>query len=444
MFTMLKLISSEEIISPILQEVAAKIETIDDTDVYLDTFWDNIDGPLVESIQGEPNHQLVTFLYREQTPTDELWVSCPAFGMLKERAKMLRLDHTDIYYRSVYILNRSILPYNFHRSKVITPNYPKQMFINWGERIQDPYNDNKDIIELDDGEEFVITYLSLPGAPQTSWSDQRDVASGSVAEFHIKARGRLYDKITNEIENTALDAENPDESPYLYQYCIYCPADYDVDENPYPLLVMNDAFAYTKEGLVNTPRILDNLIAAGKIPPICALFRFHRDRDELLPDDEVNEFFINEVLPEIRSNYNVSNDPADVIIGGSSLGGLNAMYMALHFPEVFGKVICQSGSFWSPDKPNHRFDFVNGNHQFLIEEYRDHPKVDIKIYMEVGVYETPEDLFGQPGQYWPNLHMRDILMLKGYDYQFNVFRGAHSYGNWRISLPKALIYLFEE
>jgi enterochelin esterase-like enzyme len=42
---------------------------------------------------------------------------------------------------------------------------------------------------------------------------------------------------------------------------------------------------------------------------------------------------------------NVTHAPKFTAIAGSSLGGLNAADAALRHPEIFGKIIAQSGSF---------------------------------------------------------------------------------------------------
>src|SRR5439155_4003395 len=98
---------------------------------------------------------------------------------------------------------------------------------------------------------------------------------------------------------------------------------------------------------VQTPTILDNLIAEGKIPPLIALLvnsQRTRSRD-LVCSASFADFLAKELVPWARKNYHVSADPARAIVAGSSYGGLCATYAAGRHPRVFGNVLSQSGSF---------------------------------------------------------------------------------------------------
>ena len=89
--------------------------------------------------------------------------------------------------------------------------------------------------------------------------------------------------------------------------------------------------------------------------------------DELIPDiGEISiknyptkkrgsafaDFLCDTVIPYIESNYNVSSDPEDTAVTGSSLGGLEAFYAALAHPEKFGTAGAMSPSFWAFDVDN--------------------------------------------------------------------------------------------
>lgn len=45
-------------------------------------------------------------------------------------------------------------------------------------------------------------------------------------------------------------------------------------------------------------------------------------------------------------NYNVTTESEKTIIGGVSVGALTASYIVLTFPNIFGNVLAQSGSFF--------------------------------------------------------------------------------------------------
>jgi hypothetical protein len=50
-------------------------------------------------------------------------------------------------------------------------------------------------------------------------------------------------------------------------------------------------------------------------------------------------------MPWIQGRYHVTADPGQIALGGSSAGGLAAVYAALEHSEVFGNVLSQSGGF---------------------------------------------------------------------------------------------------
>ena len=119
------------------------------------------------------------------------------------------------------------------------------------------------------------------------------------------------------------------------------------------LVVLFDGYPYLN--LIPGSVILDNLIAAGKIPPTVGVFISQRDREkEMAPNTAFNDFVVSELIPWTRANYNVTHAPKFTAIGGSSLGGLMAAYAGLRHPEIFGKIIAQSGSFWWSPVPNIR------------------------------------------------------------------------------------------
>ncbi len=52
------------------------------------------------------------------------------------------------------------------------------------------------------------------------------------------------------------------------------------------------------------------------------------------------------LLPKLRREHELSSDPRRVIVAGSSMGGLAALYAALRMPDIFGGAIAMSPSLW--------------------------------------------------------------------------------------------------
>ena len=130
---------------------------------------------------------------------------------------------------------------------------------------------------------------------------------------------------------------------------VYLPPGYDPGQDaghaPYAVLVVFDALAYLHA--IPTPAILDNLLAAHKLPPCVALFVDNVDRDHELPcSAPFADFLAHELLGWARERYPLTSDPARTVVAGSSYGGLAATFAGFRHSEVFGAVLSQSGAFW--------------------------------------------------------------------------------------------------
>ena len=58
--------------------------------------------------------------------------------------------------------------------------------------------------------------------------------------------------------------------------------------------------------------------------------------------DRMPEFLIKEVMPAIASKYRIAEGRENTGIGGSSYGGIAALYVGISAPTVFGKVLAES------------------------------------------------------------------------------------------------------
>jgi hypothetical protein len=142
---------------------------------------------------------------------------------------------------------------------------------------------------------------------------------------------------------------------------------------------------------VPTPVILDNLIAAKRIPPVVAVTIGNVARSSELPYNPVFADFLNsELVPCLRRNYNVTSDPRWVTIGGSSCGGLAATYAGLRHPETFGNILSQSGSYWwtpptDPAKPSSFAPDVDPS--YVSQLFVASPTLPLRFYLDAGSME---------------------------------------------------------
>jgi enterochelin esterase family protein len=214
---------------------------------------------------------------------------------------------------------------------------------------------------------------------------------------------------------------------------IYTPPAYDAKHAPYDLVVLFDGETYSSE--IPTPAILDELIAAKKIPPVVAVLV--DNSQNRLGDLANHQKFADELalrlIPWVRSKWRVTNDPAHVVVGGSSAGGLAAAYVAYRHPEVFGNVLSQSGAFWRGNEG------ASEPGEWLTSQFRASPKLPIRFYIEVGALETHAVVNGLIF-IETNRRLRDVLRAKGYEVEYLEVPGAHhEEGHWKAQLGEGLV-----
>jgi enterochelin esterase-like enzyme len=233
------------------------------------------------------------------------------------------------------------------------------------------------------------------------------------------------------------------------EIAVYLPSGYSSSAKPYGLLVLFDEDAYLNDKkhntIVPTPTILDNLISENRIPPTVAVFIDNPPgtRSRELPCNPAFADFLNvELMPWMRRSYNVTADPRQTIVGGSSFGGLAAAYAGLRHPETFGNILSQSGSYWwTPPKSSSPSDFdPDAEPDWIAKQFIASPRLPLRFYMDAGSDEI--DPTGNGGSILiPNRRLRDVLLAKGYEVHYQEFDGGHDYLSWRGTLADGLILL---
>lgn len=386
----------------------------------LATFWQEITekgAPLIEAIEGDDKHHLVTFLWRDKGETKNVVIFAgPAGWDHAEKNQMTRLLDTDLWYRTYQVRSDLRTVYMLSPNDPLTElAYGAQEF---GTRLlADPLNPHKFVYikdeEIPDDRDVAVSIIEMPGAPEQPWITSRpDVAKGRVEMYRLPS-----DILNNE-----------------RRVWVYTPPGYTTNGDAYGLFLLFDGLAY--QDLVPTPTILDNLVSEGKIPLLVVVLPDSMNQEtrnrELPCHEPFVEFLMKELMPWVHEHYHVTSDPARSIVGGSSYGGLAAAFVGLRASDVFGNVLSQSGSFWWDREPEY-----NIPQQKIIQEYVDSPRLPLRFYQEVGLQERS----GRIDMVLHNRHMRDVLRLKGYEVHYSEFNGGHDYICWRGSLADGLMAL---
>src|ERR1044071_3241867 len=412
-------------LSPRLQALEERIKSGDRS--ALDSFWKEITetgAPIIEPVAGSDRDLLVTMLWRAREGTTNVFV----FRLGDVSKPMARLLDTDLWYKTFRLQKGARFIYQF-ATNLPDPKEWRGITRFEGALRNDPLNpfqftEHYDEFNPYEGNSF--SAVELPSAEPQTWNVVRpNVPTGRVQ------RDKFQSKL--------LGNERP--------IWIYTPHDYATSKKPYGLLVLTDGGIY-----VNTARVattLDNLIAAGLIPPLIAVMVDNPDRwRELSCNPAYADFFAQEIVPWARANYHATDRPEQTIIGGSSLGGLQAACVGLRHSEVFGNVLSQSGDFkWKPDGEK-EWEWLKG--QFAAS-----PRLPLRFSFEAGLMEGTwwwRDLMAKlpnpppaslidPTFLTANRNLRDTLTAKGYPVHYTEFNGNHGVLNWRGTLASHLIAL---
>jgi predicted alpha/beta superfamily hydrolase len=134
------------------------------------------------------------------------------------------------------------------------------------------------------------------------------------------------------------------------------------------------------------------------------------------------------VMPAVRARIALRSEPEANVVGGSSLGGLAAMWAHLARPAIFGGAMGMSPSL-----------FVGGGAIFALAEGVPVPW-RTRVYLDAGKREAGGALFELAGR------LHDVLLRRGFPRDRLMWRpdakGTHSEKAWRRRLPKALAFLF--
>jgi enterochelin esterase family protein len=391
----------------------------------IDAFWKQVTAegtPLVESIEKDPQHQLVTFLWRGTSETRNVFPngSFKIGGRYPLDYVFHQIPLTDVWYLTVRLPTGARFTYGLSENDplVFTGFQPER----FATTQVDPLNPHRWGCAPDATRYDCQSMAEIKGAAPQPWI----VKNSSVAAGTIEKQKIHSELLKNE-----------------HDLSIYLPAGYKANAAPYDLVVVFDESAYLTK--VPTPVILDNLIAASKIPPTVAVLIANPTQEtrnqELPPNPKFAEFLAKELIPWVRAHYNVTDDPGKTVVAGSSLGGLAAAYAGYKHPEVFTNVLCQSGSFWwAPDHSGAIPDGVITEPGWMAKQFIASSKLPLKFYIDAGSFEFDSNGTGG-GILETSRDMRDVLLAKGYEVHYQQFVGGHDYLSWRGTFAEGLMDL---
>ena len=228
---------------------------------------------------------------------------------------------------------------------------------------------------------------------------------------------------------------------------LYIPKQYDAAK-PACVMIFFDGGGYANVGgPTRVPVVFDNLIAKKEMPVTIGVFvdpgvfkaaqpgakdRSNRSFEYDSLGDANARFVLDELMPVVAKDYNLTKDPAGWAVCGMSSGGIAAFTLAWERPDRVRKVVSWIGSFI-----NIRGGFV---HPAEIRKTKDKPK-PLRVFLQDGSGDL-DNLHGN----WPlsNQEMAAALKFSGYDYKFEFGDGGHSPKHGGSIFPDTLRWLWRD
>lgn len=213
---------------------------------------------------------------------------------------------------------------------------------------------------------------------------------------------------------------------------VYLPACYS-SATAHSLVVIHDGDDYMSYADLSVS--LDNLIAAGDVPPLVAALVQTKDRMGEYPKGRRHaRYLANELLPAMTARYTIDQRPANRVLMGASLGAVAALATAFRYPGVFGGLVLKSGSFILDDrKLAGRQHPVFHRVARLVQALRRAPQLpETRAFVSTGELEGLAD---------DNRALADFLRDRGVEVLFQSAWDGHHWHNWRDQLRAGLMWV---
>jgi enterochelin esterase family protein len=349
--------------------------------------------PLVETVPGDADGRIVTFLWRGDAHRVIVMVNKLTDPSVLEASSLERVPATDLWHRSfrLHAAHRAtyhLAPLSDDPLDASTARGPARRW-NGAARhaITDPLNP-RTFPGLADAPPLSVLELDQ-APPQPAVARRPSVPRGRVSRHHA-------------IDRPVWVYEPP-----------------DAGDAPVPVVVLLDGEQWVQR--MDAPAIFDNLIADGRMPPSIALMPAALDVAtrwaELAADPGFGARIVDELLPWAAERWPISGSASDTTMAGQSIGGLAALLTALRSPDRIGRVIALSASAWWNDGA-------------LLTAVDAAPAVPAHVHLEVGTEEWVllED----------HRRLRDRLAARGSAVSYVEYQGGHDAIWWQGGLADGL------
>jgi enterochelin esterase-like enzyme len=334
-----------------------------------------------------------TFLFRGEA--DEVFVVHRIVG-LPDHMPMRRLHGTDLWYVVLELPSGSRVEYQLE-------------VVRGGERsrFNDPLNDRVARSPVGDSS---VCYAHGYVVPEWTVFDP-DARPGSLTDLAVPSRAlRRVTRVT-----------------------LYLPARFRRSAR-YPLLIVHDGGDYLEYASAKT--VLDNLIHRLDVAEVVAAFVYPGDRLTEYANSAAHARYLTfELLPRLEAELPLLGRAGGRCLMGSSFGAVASLATAYRYPDVYGSLLVQSGSFVFTDIGTSH----GGGPPFepvvrFMNRYRAAPRrVADRMFVSCGVYEPLVTV---------NRSMVPVFESAGMTVRYVEARDGHSWEDWRDRLREGLSWIF--
>lgn len=185
----------------------------------------------------------------------------------------------------------------------------------------------------------------------------------------------------------------------------------------------------------------DTLITLGKIPELIMIapdgggqpgatseWGNSFDQHQL-----IENYVANDLVKYVDTHYRTIPDAAHRAIGGLSMGGFGAMNIAMHHPNVFGKVISLGGYYYAEGSIWGKSNLYRQQNSPATLLQRS--KESRKLQMYIGAATKDQPYFNDAKQFTQELTTFHV------PYTLDVQIGYHSWRIWQVQMYNALLWL---
>jgi enterochelin esterase family protein len=213
---------------------------------------------------------------------------------------------------------------------------------------------------------------------------------------------------------------------------LYRPARF-METRRYPLLIVHDGGDYLRFASFQT--VLDNLIHRLEVAGVIAVLTHPPDRMTQYRDDAGHAAYLaEELVPTLEAELPLTGTPTGRALMGASLGAVASLSTAMRYPDVFGRLLLQSGSFAFSDIGDHDRGPVFDPIADMVNRYRAAPTpVAERVFVSCGMYES---------LIYENRSLVPLLEKTGMSVRYVESRDGHNWEAWRDRLRGGLSFLF--